>query len=238
MAHQIPFRNRAHEVSRLEAFSDVIFGFAISLLVVSLEAPKNYDDLMEMMHGFLPFGVCFFLFIDIWWEHHDFFKRYALHDRVVMAVNTLLLFVILFYVYPLKFMFTLMIDGIEGKSADMSLDHAVNLFTLYGLGVLAVFWLLAALYAHAWRRRDDLHLNEVERIDTMESLIDNLCMGSFGLFSLLVAHTQYIRFAGPIYFLIAIPKTIVPWMMGAKRRRAEERILAVREIGDAVPSPA
>jgi uncharacterized membrane protein len=41
MAQRMPFRNRAHEVSRIEAFSDVIFGFAVSLLVVSLEAPNN-----------------------------------------------------------------------------------------------------------------------------------------------------------------------------------------------------
>ena len=36
MPNAIPFRNRSHEVSRIEAFSDVVFGFAISLLVVSL----------------------------------------------------------------------------------------------------------------------------------------------------------------------------------------------------------
>ena len=50
-------------------------GFAVSLLVVSLEVPKSYGELMEMMRGFLPFAICFFIFIDIWWEHHDFFRR-------------------------------------------------------------------------------------------------------------------------------------------------------------------
>ncbi len=73
MPQTIPFRNRAHEVSRIEAFSDVIFGFAISLLVVSLEAPKTYAHMMEMLHGFLPFAICF-AFIDIWFEHHHFFR--------------------------------------------------------------------------------------------------------------------------------------------------------------------
>jgi len=52
MPERIPFRNRAHEVSRIEAFSDVVFGFAISLLVVSLEAPKTYAQMMEMLRGF------------------------------------------------------------------------------------------------------------------------------------------------------------------------------------------
>ena len=55
MPHKIPFRNRGHEVTRVEAMSDVIFGFSISLLVVSLEAPKTYAQMMDMLHGFLPF---------------------------------------------------------------------------------------------------------------------------------------------------------------------------------------
>jgi len=69
------FRHRAREVSRTEAFSDVVFGFAISLLVVSLEAPKNYHEMIETLHGFVPFAISFFILIDIRFEHHDFYKR-------------------------------------------------------------------------------------------------------------------------------------------------------------------
>src|ERR1700730_17797239 len=115
MAHRIEFRHRAHEVARVEAVSDVFFGFAISLLVISLEAPKTYAQMLEMLHGFLPSAICFWLFIDIWFEHHDFFKRYALQDRMTMFLNTCLLFVILFYVYPLKYMFTLSIQSFMGE---------------------------------------------------------------------------------------------------------------------------
>src|SRR6185369_5640086 len=104
MPKVIEFRNRAHEVSRLEAFSDVVFGFAMSLLVVSLEAPKSYHELLETLRGVVPFAFCFFIFIVIWFEHHALFKRYALHDTPMIALNTVLLFVLLVYVYPLKYM--------------------------------------------------------------------------------------------------------------------------------------
>jgi len=226
MPHAIPFRNRAHEVSRVEAFSDVIFGFAISLLVVSLEAPKTYEQMLEMLRGFLPFAICFWLFIDIWFEHHHFFKRYALQDQPTMFLNTLLLFVILFYVYPLKYMFTLFTMGILGQHVDIPPGGQTFLFTIYGIGVTAVFWILAALYHHAWKRRDDLDLNEVEQIDTLESVYDNFFMGVFGVISIALAHSRFVGLAGMIYFLIAIPKTIVPWVMGTKRRKREVEMLA------------
>jgi uncharacterized membrane protein len=223
MPNSIPFRYRAHEVSRVEAFSDVIFGFAISLLVVSLEAPKSYGEMLEMLRGFLPFAICFFLLVDIWFEHHDFFKRYALQDRPTMMLNTLLLFVILFYVYPLKYMFTLFAQQLRGERVEIPPGGTQLLFVVYGLGVLAVFGLLAALYGHAYRRADDLGLNEVERIDTRASIYDNLCMASFGILSIVLAFVAP-RLAGPVYFLIAVPKTIVPWVMGRKRRELEERM--------------
>src|SRR4051794_30282979 len=226
MPHAILFRNRAHEVSRVEAFSDVIFGFAISLLVVSLEAPKTYEQMMEMLRGFLPFAICFWLFIDIWFEHHHFFKRYALQDKTTMSLNTLLLFVILFYVYPLKYMFTLLAMGLLGQHAEIPPGGQTFLFTIYGLGLTSVFWILAAMYRHAWKRREELQLNDVEQIDTLESVYDNFFMGIFGVISIAIAYSRWPQFAGAIYFLIAIPKTIVPWTMGAKRRRREDAMLA------------
>jgi uncharacterized membrane protein len=226
MPHAIEFRHRAHEVTRVEAFSDVIFGFAISLLVVSLEAPKTYGQMMEMLHGFLPFAICFWIFVDIWFEHHHFFRRYALQDKTTLFLNTCLLFVVLFYVYPLKYMFTLSIQNFMGHSEKVPEEAARVLFSVYGIGVMAVFWILAALYAHALRRRDALGLNAVEVIDTRESIYDNFFMGLFGLISLTLANTHRIGFAGPVYFLICIPKTLVPWIMGVKRTKTESAMLA------------
>src|SRR5882757_3667220 len=226
MPNAIPFRNRAHEVSRIEAFSDVIFGFAISLLVVSLEAPKTYAQMMEMLRGFLPFAICFWLFIDIWFEHHHFYKRYALPDSTTMALNTFLLFVILFYVYPLKYMFTLFTQQILGQPVKLPAGADSFLYTIYGIGVTSVFWLLAAMYGHAWRKRAELQLNNVEEIDTLERVYDNFFMGLFGVISMVLVHTPWSRFAGMVYFLICIPKTIVPWTMGIKRSKREAAMLA------------
>jgi uncharacterized membrane protein len=221
MPKTIEFRHRAHEVSRVEAFSDVVFGFAISLLVVSLEAPKNYEEMLHVLHGFLPFAICFFLFISIWFEHHRFYKRYAMHDMPTTILNTVLLFVVLFYVYPLKYMSLLMARATDEK---LPLSAGRVLFTVYGIGFTAVFWLFAAMFWRAYSKREELELNAVEVLDTRESIYDNLFIGMFGILSMTLAYVAP-QFAGVVYFLIAIPKTIVPWTFGVKRRRMEEQLV-------------
>src|SRR5438128_3811905 len=108
------FAHRRHEVSRLEGFSDAVFAFAVTLLVVSLEVPRTYTELVAAIRGFFPFAVCFTALVMIWREHYVFFRRYGLHDDATIWLNAALLFLVLFYVYPLKFLFTLVFDQITG----------------------------------------------------------------------------------------------------------------------------
>ena len=108
------FRWRGGEISRVEGFSDAVFAFAVTLLVVSLEVPRTFNELAGAMRGFSPFAVCFTLLIVIWREHYVFFRRYGLQDNTTIWLNAALLFVTLFYVYPLKFVFTLVLSGLTG----------------------------------------------------------------------------------------------------------------------------
>src|SRR2546423_3965653 len=111
------FRMRGAAMSRIDAFSDVVFGFALTLLVVSLEVPKDFSGLHEVVRGFVPFAICFVTLLTLWHSHYVFFRRYGLHDQFTILLNSALLFVVLFYVYPLKFLFTTLFGQIAHREA-------------------------------------------------------------------------------------------------------------------------
>lgn len=77
--------------SRLEAFSDMIFAFAATLLVVSLDVPKSISELAADLSGFLGFAASFGALILIWTVHHAYFRRYSLEDAWTIALDSLLL---------------------------------------------------------------------------------------------------------------------------------------------------
>jgi hypothetical protein len=103
------FRLRGHQVTRVEALSDVVFGFALTLLGVSLEVPKTFDQLLKIMREFPAFAICFAILISLWHDHYRFFRRYGLQDSPTIFLNSLLLFIVILYVYPLKFLFSLLV---------------------------------------------------------------------------------------------------------------------------------
>src|SRR5262245_27729071 len=146
-----PLRWRGHEVSRLEGFSDTVFAFALTLLVVSLEVPQTVHELMNVMQGFLPFACSFALLIWIWHQHNLFFRRFWMQDGPTVTLNAAILFVVLFYVYPLKFMFNTMFGGfglLKIQDPELTARSVRVVFVVYGLGFVVLFLLFATLY---WR---------------------------------------------------------------------------------------
>src|SRR6266536_5396112 len=98
MARASKSEHYRREVSRVEGFSDAVFAFAVTLLVVSLEVPHTFEELMDAMRGFPAFALCFAMLSQVWFHHYRYFRRYGLQDTFTVVLNGVLLFVVLFYV--------------------------------------------------------------------------------------------------------------------------------------------
>lgn len=179
------FRIRGHEVQRIETFSDAVFAFAVTLLIVSLEVPKTFGELLVSMRGFFMFAVCFALLMTVWFQQHTWFRRYALDDTATVVLNSLLIFVVLFYVYPLKFLSSLLFGETiygAGKSpfsirpADGSL-----LMIIYTAGYTTIYLIFLLMYRHALRKKRLLQLSPLEEYDTRTMLYAQLAMVLIGI---------------------------------------------------------
>lgn len=197
------FRWRAGEMTRLEAFCDVVFGFALTLLVVSGEVPHTYAELMTAMKGFVPFAACFAQLVLIWRMHYRFSRRYGLEDGYTVFLNMVLLFLVLFYVYPLKFVFAMLFRQLSGGGVEAGFGwhEGSVLMRIYAAGFASVFFLFVLMYAHAYKQRRELGLNRVEVLETRASLQENAILGGTGLISFLVA-LRYPQLAGWVFFLL------------------------------------
>jgi uncharacterized membrane protein len=219
------FRWRAGEITRLEAFCDVVFGFAITLLVVSLEVPHTYAELMADMRGFLPFAACFAQLAMIWRTHYKFSRRYGLEDAYTVFLNVVLLFLVLFYVYPLKFVFTMLFAEIMGTdvSGNMGWHEASVLMRIYAIGFASVFLLFVLMYGHAYRLRRKLELNPVEVLETRFAMQENAVLGMIGIASFLVA-LRSPGWAGWVYLAIGPLLAIHGAIFGKRVRVLAEKL--------------
>jgi uncharacterized membrane protein len=179
------FTRRGHEVSRIEGFSDAAFGFALTLLIASQQVPRTFQDLQETMRGFYPFAFCFAILITFWYRHFLFFRHYGLQDGYTALLNAVLLFVVLFFVFPLKFIVTAVSDHImhhphtitlpDGSSMPTMRSEDLPLaFQYYLFGLATVCLVFTLLYHHAYNQRHALQLSRQEVCETQIAIIHHL----------------------------------------------------------------
>ncbi len=204
------FRWRGGDVSRLEGFSDAVFALAVTLLIVSFESP-SLAEMQAAMSSFVPFAATFAILVWIWYEHYVFFRRYALRDGTTILLNSLLLFLVLFYVYPLKFMFSFLASMLLGIGQEelgltkITGAQARELLIVYGLGFFGVFLVFALLHAHALRRRDSLELSRAEEYATRSQIggaLGNVGIAAASVLVAWLAPPTWMAVAGLLYCAI------------------------------------
>ena len=216
---------RRAETSRLEGFSDAVFAFALTLLVVSLQVPSSYDELVRTLRSFVAFAPSFAALIWIWYLHREFFRRYGLGDGTMVALNALLLFVVLLYVYPLKFLATLVFGQLfdPTNTAPIQSGQVSQLIVIYGVGYVAVFTVFVVMYLYALRKRRVLHLSSLDLHDARYAIEADIINIGTGLGSILLALLGAPPLIAGFFYLILGPLRAIHGSRSGKHRRKLER---------------
>lgn len=234
-------RWRLHEPTRLEAFSDAVMAFAMTLIVVSLEVPKTFEALLVLMRGFYGFALCFTLLVLIWHDQYIFFRRYGLQDARTTFYNLVLLFMVIYFVYPLKFLFYALTEGNithleNGDTVEKFTEgrQVCQLMIIYGIGYFIIYFIMILMYFHALKRRKDLLLSRLEVYNTKTHI-----MTYYGRLAVVVLSLSLATFGlshGDIFSLYAgLSYTLFGFVIGIikmRRRKKIKRLFSQEEIDE------
>ena len=162
-------------------------------------------------------------------EHNKFFRRYAC-GRLDHLLNCVLLFVVLFYVYPLKFLTMWLLGGVFGLKNRPSIGdvgQVETLMLLYSGGILLIFGTFILLYQHAWSQRKRLDLNAVEEVGLRYGMRAHMLSAGLGVTSILIALSPIgSMFAGLVYVLMGPLHAWNGYALGAAVSKLEKRGLS------------
>ncbi len=140
------------EFSRVTNLSDAVFAIAMTLLVLTLDAPRSgagglASALVEQLPQLVAFGLAFALVANLWWQHHQLLASFAFVEPGLVGINLVLLGAVALVPFPTSL--------IGSAPADR-----VAVFVFIALFVvLSLLFLLLVLRAH--RRRAWLdHIDE------------------------------------------------------------------------------
>lgn len=207
------FYQRGKDTTRLEAFVDAAFAFALTLLVISFDAvPKSFDELMVALRAVPAFLFGFCVLAMFWIAHRNWSMRFGLDTTFATLVSLALIFVLLVYVYPLRAMATAAISALTNGWLPTefyidSVGKARGLFAIYGIGFFVSNLCLVSLNLHALRRANSLALTPEEQLLTRYEILAWSIVGSSGLVSLILAvmlPDRLVGLAGWIYMGLAV----------------------------------
>jgi hypothetical protein len=182
------FRWRGGATSRLEALFDVILALALTLTAISAEVPQNFQDLVQAFAKLPAFAVCFAILLMCWYYHFLFHRRYGIENFPLVVMSGVLLFVIISYVYPLKFIYSALLD--PAAQVDLTPLEGRWLIGIYSGGFTAIFLMFLLMNGYAYACRRELELNANEQVLTC------MTIGTHAIYVLLGALSVLLAWAG------------------------------------------
>lgn len=214
------FRMRGLEMTRLEVFIDAAFAFAVTMLVISFDSiPRSYDEVILAIKSIPAFIVAVAQLVWIWHTHNVWSRRFGLDTAYTVFISTVLLIVVLIYVYPMRIMAGGMFAWFTGdylpsnfKLIDM--DQLRDMFIFLGLGFVALSLVFIQMYRYASHLKKELLLNEHELFECRTLAVMWTGAAGIGVISVILAITlprQLVPYSGFAFTLLGFWFPFVRW---------------------------
>lgn len=223
----LELRQRGLEMQRIESLSDAVFAFSVSLLVASLEVPQTFGELRIILQGAIPFFATVAMIFLFWYQQYRFFRNYGLNDLTTILLNLVFLGVILFYVYPLKFLFSLLLSSWTGinlfpTAAERGIpvilqQESYQLIIFFSFGYCLIWLLLFLMHQRVMVFKKKLELNPYEILYTAKEKRGAIWNVFVGFAAILLASAGLELLSGIIYLLI-------PFLLILNNRLFKQRI--------------
>lgn len=213
---------RGDKVTRLEAFVDAAFAFAVTLLVIAGDQiPTSITMLNVALKQIPTYAASFVIIMQFWMNHADWSRRFGLEDVISDRLSLLLVFVLLIFVYPLKMVFGSFFALISGGA--LPAQFIINdwsevpiLFQTFaiGFGSMALitgllFWRAISLGPSLNFTVDEMGYAKYKR--SMWAMVVVFCMASFLLATYIPATPEmgvWVGLPGFIFFGLNIVQFI------------------------------
>ncbi|MBK9290749.1 MAG: DUF1211 domain-containing protein [Bacteroidetes bacterium] len=159
---------RGTTASRIDNLTDAVFGIAITLLIFNLMNPNSFFDLLQFTKTLPAFMLSIAMLMLIWNEHSRFAEVFSLRDSWLTVLNTVFIGLIIFYVYPLRFLTLFLTNLFFGTDISLNIRGAQvpQLMIYFGLLLFAVYFILFLMNVRALRIKTTLEMSDFEVLYT------------------------------------------------------------------------
>jgi len=130
-------------ISRIESFSDLVIGFSLALLALTLTIPPHFSDIFFHPWMLIAYFWTFAVISGVWFNHQRLFRSFFYPEPISIDLNFLFLSMIGLIVYFVQ-------AFVHYREAD-KLWAFLAYFTVTAVALIVI----GTLYVHGLRRRWD-----------------------------------------------------------------------------------
>ena len=135
--------------ARLEAFSDGVFGIALTLLVLEFQIPNPepstnnhalYQELAALWPSLVAYGISFVVVLIMWINHHELIRLVRKVDYPLLYANGGVLLTVTFVPFPTKVLARHLSTPAANASAAFYCATFVAISLTWGALLTAIIW--------------------------------------------------------------------------------------------------